>query len=296
MVLIPDLENKLIRAAEREAFAAAAAAQPRSRVRRRAGKVVNTAAICLVMGVTLVIGGGALILLGGHKAPGHHPATGASGIQATRRQFLDILAVLRRPQTQADRAFAATGWAQPPRASGTRAVLDRPLIRLATTTPSGAQVFVVPLKIAGNHRSREAVALWVQGIGWSDYSTPADIIDGGAWGPFQAVPAANEKRLSSWFFEIVPDGVSKVVFYNLSDLKRPLRFNARISAHVQNNVAQFKDTGGVRIVFAAWYSPTGRLIKRVGDWSLTRLNPPRTNQGTQGGPFSPVPLRSPTAK
>jgi hypothetical protein len=271
MTLIPDLEDKLIRAAERQALAAASASPAKKPARHRGGKVLNVVGISLVMAITLLIGGGALILLSGHKAAQvHNPTTGGHAVQTTRQQLISSLAVLQRPQTTAERAFSATGWPQPPRTSGMRAVLDRPLIRLVTSTPSGDKIFIVPLQIIGRHSSTEAVALWFQSIGWSDYFTVSEIQTGGAWGPFHTT--TQPETLHIGFFEIVPNGVSKVIFYNATGTKLPLRFNGSSTVRVTNNFAHFTDQGGARIVFASWYSPAGRLIKRVGPWSLTHLN------------------------
>jgi hypothetical protein len=269
MTLIPDLEEKLIRAAERQALASASPAPKPAR--RRVGKVLNAVVISFVIAITLLIGAGAVILLRGHTAaPSHNPSTGNGAGRSTRQELISSLAVLQRPQTTADRAFGATGWPQPPRTSGQRAVLDRPLIRLVTTTPSGDEAFIVPLKILDRHSSTEVVALWAQGIGWSDYSTVSEVNGGGAWGPLHTTTQP-DGTLRSRFFEIVPNGVSKVVFYNATGTKLPLRFDGSSTAYVTNNFAHFTDQGGARTVFASWYSPTGQLIKRVGDWSLTRL-------------------------
>jgi hypothetical protein len=270
MTLIPDLEEKLIRAAERNALSAPGTSTTTTRARRRVGRAFNAVVISLVLAITLLIGGGAVILLSGHKAAQvHTPATGNGAVQTARQQLISSLGVLQRPQTTAERAFRAAGWPPPARTSGMRAVLDRPLIRLVTTTPSGDRVFIVPLKIIGRHSSTEVVTLWFQGIGWSDYFTVSEVNSGGAWGPLRSQP---DGTLRSHFFEIVPSGVSRVVFYNVTGNKLPLRFDGSSTARVTNNVAHFTDQGGARIVIASWYSPTGRLIKRVGAWNLTHLS------------------------
>ena len=272
MTLIPDLEEKLIRAAERNALTAPGTSTAMKPARRRAGRVLSAVVVSLVMAITLLIGGGAVILLSGHKAGQvHHAATGNRAMQAARQQLISSLAVLRQPQTTAERAFRATGWPQPPRTSGMRAVLDRPLIRLVTTTPSGDEAFIVPLKIIGRRNSTEVVALWCGGIGWSDYSTVSEVKSGGAWGPFHTTTQP-DGALRSRFFEIVPNGVSRVVFYNVTGNKLPLRFDGSSTARVTNNVADFTDQGGARMVVASWYSPTGRLVRRIGAWNLTHLH------------------------
>ena len=241
----------------------------------------SVAVVALVVAVVLVTGADHARL----------SATGA-GASQSRAELVRLLGVLRRPQTAADRAFHHAGWPTPPRASGSRIEPDRTLIRLATVTPWGAKVFMVPLTSPTNRvlarELGETVALWVQGIGWNDYSTVPDIRNGSAWGPEATV--RGPRGLESRFFEIVPSGVAKVVFYLLRQFPRPgepPRFSGSVTADVHNNVAVFQVKAvspGASAVYAAWYTSSGRLIKRVGDWSAF---------ATLGGAFPLAPHTQP---
>jgi hypothetical protein len=227
--------------------------------------------------VVVLVFAGALLVVGGH---GRNAGVSA-GASPSRTELIRLLGVLRRPQTAADRAFHHAGWPTPPRAPGSRIEPDRALIRLATVTPWGAKVFIVPLTSPTNpvlaRELGETVALWVQGIGWNDYSRVSAVESGSAWGPEATVRRSNG-GVESRFFEIVPDGVAKVLFYQLRQFPRPGKapqFSGSVTANVHNNVAVFQVAGrGASPVYAAWYTASGRLIKRIGGWNSAAVARP----------------------
>jgi hypothetical protein len=239
---------------------------------------VSGIAATLAVVLTVALAVGALIVLRAHRMP-------APGNPVPARQplLLATLGVLRRVQTPADRSFRSSRPPQPPSAPGSEIKPDRPLIRLARTAPWGAKVFLVPLTRPTNptlaRALGETVAVWVQGIGWSDYATASAITDGQAWGPAQTLRAKDGAAISR-FFEVVPDGVAKVGIYTHVQL-RPFRYRGLVTAAVKDNIAAFQIRGtSARLVFAVWYAPDGHVIKRVGDWSIANLpyRAPRANR------------------
>lgn len=269
---------------------------PRLRAAARSG--VAAASVLLVALVFL----GALLVLGGG---GHQQSSLGAGAAPSRAVLIRLLGVLRRTQTPAGRAFEHTGWPTPPRAPGSQIEPDRALIRLATVTPWGANTFIVPLRPPASRTLAraigETVALWVQGIGWSDYSSAADIQDGQAWGP--SASAHTPRGLESRFFEIVPDGVASVTFYLLRQFPRPgepPRFSRAVTANVHDNVAVFElkvTSPGAYPVYAVWRSASGRRIRTVGNFGGTLQAPfplaPHTQSGAWAGTGGPCPLAAP---
>ncbi|MGO9750976.1 MAG: hypothetical protein ACLP8S_14975 [Solirubrobacteraceae bacterium] len=101
----------------------------------------------------------------GHRA--RRPATAAA--VPGRQQLIDVLAVLRRPQTKADLDPRLLSWLERTRpGEALRGTPDRPLIRLATVTPWGEKVLLVPMKppmpSAGGAAEREFPAGRLPGI------------------------------------------------------------------------------------------------------------------------------------
>jgi hypothetical protein len=212
------------------------------------------------------------VIAGGDRAVIHTQPAGA----APRERLIHLLGVLREPQTAAARSFTRPGWPEPSHAPGSQIRPDRTLIRLATVTPWGAKVFLVPFTPPTSADQRRALgepaALWVQGIGWSDYSTLDAITSGDAWGP-QATDRQPGHPPASRSFEIVPDGVAKVGLYTNVTL-RPFHAGGLILTPVRHNIAVFGASGtGGRLIFAVWYAADGHLIKRVGAWTLAARRP-----------------------
>lgn len=114
MTILPQLEHDLFQAAKRHLPAAdaqdgtrgqARRAEPPSTGRRadfgrRVASAARTVPMLLAVAVTVIVAVFALSLShGGHRFV---PATSAENVQATRHQLIQMLGVLRRPQTKAD--------------------------------------------------------------------------------------------------------------------------------------------------------------------------------------------------
>jgi hypothetical protein len=214
-----------------------------------------------------------LISLAGHRATDGSAAAG----EPASAELTSMLGVLRSPQTAAARAFDQPGW---PQIGSHKIILeggnlqpDRPLIRFATTTPWGAKVFVVPLKsptnpvIACAQEARpETVAIWVQGIGWSDYTQPPDVEGGSARTGIRVPGPGHYKSV-----ELVPDGVAEVralLARSFPRLGKPLNVTGTYTAVVHNNIASFEPRSG-GLTLESWYDAHGHLIKHIGgDWHL----------------------------
>lgn len=200
--------------------------------------------------------------------------------RASRAELIAMLGVLRGPQTPSARTFDETGWptvepyrAHPPQF---RIGPDRPLIRLATVTPWGAKVFVVPLTSPRFPRFArlvgESAALWVQGMGWSDLTPAQDLKAGPSAGPGTTIRLQDGREVQR-FLMIVRDGVAKITI----PLERgwpipgkPVKFDGSISASVHNNIAAFQTGGVPNLGFAIWYGADGRIVGRGPEWHLVR--------------------------
>ncbi len=151
MTVLPNLERDLIRAAER---ATASAQDSPARVVR--GRLAERAALIGAVVITVLIGAGTVIVLGAHQQK-----QGPSAAAAGRGELIDALAVLRRPQTTADRhSTLPSPYIVPAlRPPQLRAIIkrrnraerklagdpsvDRPLVR-QIVTPAGDEISVVP--------------------------------------------------------------------------------------------------------------------------------------------------------
>lgn len=282
MTLIPEVEAALIEAIDRDqakraakrvtADGARGAFWPG--LRRTAGRTRHVIAVGI--GVLLALAVVAVVLSAGHGSRGPiAPAVRPSSL-ASRQRLIAILGVLREPQTKAAAAFDQPGWPMPPNAPGSTIAPDRPLVRLATRTPWGASVFVVPLTPPSDKIERKAlgetVAVWVQGIGWADFNLVAGIESEGGWGPGQAVTKRDGTKLYRTF-ALVPDGVTKVGLYAHAELGTTTDHRPLVSATVHNNIAVFQTAGrGPGAVLGYWYGADGRIIKRLG-FNRPRLAP-----------------------
>jgi hypothetical protein len=243
------------------------AAGHRSPAGRKRGRMAALGAIPLVLASlgALVVVVVALTVLRPHSSSGTHPAS------AGLTQLQSVLGVLRQGQTSADRGFRSMVLPLPRNTAGSDINPLWSEVRLATVTPWGAKVFLVPLRPKNLLVARQHpldIATWVQGIGWSDYSFPSDITTGNDWGPGATARLANGRTVNR-FFEVVPDGVAKVIYYEarfVSPLSRPT-IVGHLTAIVHNNIAVFQQPKtGSPIVLAAWYAADGTLIKRIGNF------------------------------
>jgi len=240
------LERELVEAARRRA------ASHRSRPPFGLGRIVGGLAIAAVLAVTLVIAAGALVLLGGHRQ-----AASPTGAVSGRQQLVDVVAVLRRPQTSADLHSPAIarllstyhgrlepGWGAP----------DRPLIRRAIMTPWGQGVFLIPVKPAGG-RGQEGLA-WATGGFIDCCATAADVKRFGEVNNAGQVNGRTGRRGGAIdrFVAGVPDGVAKV---QLGQLVMPVHANVA-AAQANGNLV-----GATPVML--WFGPDGNVIRRIGD-------------------------------
>jgi hypothetical protein len=114
MTILPQLENDLLQAAKRHLPAGNAQDVMRhdtrrpgplstgrsAGFRRRAATTARAVPMLMAVAITVIIAAFALSL--SHHGRLSAPATPAGGVQATRRQLIQMFGVLRRPQTKAD--------------------------------------------------------------------------------------------------------------------------------------------------------------------------------------------------
>lgn len=226
------------------------------------GRWLARAAVLALVFIAVIVGGGALVLLGGgHNRPQTTvtaPVTAPAG-RSQHQTLLDVLGVLRRTQTPADRDLGPYL---------TKVVRDiaagkpvKSLVRVAAVLPDRETVVLVPMRprhgtvwpkgsAEGASAPKRGLRLAVIGAGGSACClTPASILAGresltGANGPL------------NYAVLVVPDGVAKVTV----SLKQP------VTATVHNNVAVFKTPEPIQTPSAhtiTWYGPNGAIVKRI---------------------------------
>lgn len=282
--------------------------------RRRSGALVAAAGAA----GAIVVAVGALILIGGHVRP--HSSAAAS----SRQQLIDILAVLRRPQTKQDLRLPAITGVQHP-GQGTP---DLPLARLATITSWGEKVFFIPLqpphtevgpgprtaagRAAAAARARLPKALRViphgetlavaTRDGFQSGGTPADIEAGRGpvlFAPYLRASGRQGRTGAGQIIMVIPDGVTRVEFVLP---RQPNPYGpvyphvAEVSVAVKGNVAAFqlhRDCCAPAPPPMIWYGPDGHVIKRIGDFAtLNRvIEPPKPGPQT---PLSRAAERNPS--
>lgn len=253
--------------------------------------------------VTVVIAVGALIFLGG---PHHRSVPAVVAVEPSAQPLTNILGVLRRPQTKVDRDPFLL---QRPlfRSSLLRGTLGTPelaLMRLATVTPWGAKVFLVPMKPptqaaiaklpprqrarAEQKRAREGrgdrLGLFTVGNdgGGSCCAIAETIEQAGAamWGGTSSL---------TQLVLVVPDNVAKVTVLIPRQEGRGARISKRslsLSAKVHANVVAIEIDRGVDdpLQYMIWYGPKGKIVKRFG--SSRNLNQviPSVDRGADTNP------------
>jgi hypothetical protein len=204
---------------------------------------------------------------GSRMVPGRSQASSGSGRQA----LLDMLGVLRRPQTAVDRkVFSQSGLASGDvRFFGS---VDAASARVATITAWGSRVLLVLTDLDRQERL----------IVWQDHG-------GGAGGTAAVIRAGREVETQGWGATyaggstgvradvVVPDGVARVSFVLAQSAgagtsgpsySRPLRLSVR----VHGNIAAFEARrscceGAVPMI---WYAADGRVIRQIGHVSPTQ--------------------------
>ena len=255
---------------------------------RSIGRLIVGLAVALL---SLALFVGALVSL--HGAPRPRLTTRPAG-QTTIRQLVDMLAVLRRPQTNADRALLGRFQRGPLLLAVQVGAPERSLTRLATVTPWGQKVFIAPMKplsaaemtalkrrypsLAGAMKQRRApkVTLGLFGIRETTFGSLADIEAGkestydGAGSILDLDGPSPPLRV----LQVIPDGVAKVAFA----LPRQAYPGAiayptqeTITVPVHDNIAAFQtdryiDQDHWNRVGMTWYAPSGAIVKRTGDF------------------------------
>lgn len=273
---ITTLERELVDAARRRT-----AGRPGVR-RGKFGGLGPAAAVAL----TLLIGAGALILLGAHKRA---PSTTTPSTTAVpgREQLIDIISVLRRPQTKADREAPILSRAL---MGGilARGTPDVPLVRYATTTPWGEKLYFVPMKpptakplaqlhlpagVISRLRTRGETLGVFSARGGGGGGTAADIEAGYGWQTEGAGRSFAGGSTETRIILVVPDGVAKVAFV-LPRQSSPGQPGAPIYRHaltvtvpVHDNVAAVQVDrqccqGRAPMI---WYAADGHVVRRVGN-------------------------------
>jgi hypothetical protein len=242
------LERELVEAARRQAD------NRRTKRPYGLGRIVEGFAIAAVLAVTLVIGAGALILLGRQ-----HRANSPTRAVSDRQQLVDIIGALRRPQTFADLhsptiARLLSGYQTRREPWDARGAPELPLIRRAAVTPWGEAVFLVPLKPTSGRRQEGL--LWTTRSFTDCCSTAADVKTFGEVnneGQVKRRIGGREEALDR-FVAVVPDGVAKVQL-------------GRLMMTVHDNVAAAQANGNLvgptPVMF--WFGPDGNAIRRIGD-------------------------------
>ncbi|MFZ0971749.1 MAG: hypothetical protein WAN22_05955 [Solirubrobacteraceae bacterium] len=243
----------------------------------RAGALSTLTAVA----VTLVILVGGLILLGG----AHHPPTPT--VAPSAQPLTNILAVLRRPQTNVDHDPALLQ--RPPfrlsRLQGKLGTPEPALIRLATITPWGAKVFLVPMKpptkaaLAKLPPLQRAFAEQQQARdGRSDRLGVFTVGNGGGGtccADAHAIQQAGAAMwggtsLITWLVLVVPDGVAKVTVLlprQEGPGARVFKRSLSLTARVHNNVVAIEIDRVVDdpLHYMIWYGQTGNFVKKFGN-------------------------------
>jgi hypothetical protein len=236
------------------------------RLVRGSGAVMTAVSVAVAIVIAVVA-----LTAFGHRQP---PPAAAATVPG-RQRLIDMLAVLRRPQTKTDLNPQLLSQLKRTGASlaGMPGTPDIPLIRLARITPWGEKVFLVPLKpltaSAASARARR-----FEGLSGGRHSTiSAHRIDqetlhgsGGAEGV--SLPGTGYTRL----FYVVPDRVAKVVFVlshqesrvgpGTSVYKQALTVTSR--AHGNVVVIQVNRPCCTGPIASNWYGTNGQVLKRIG--------------------------------
>lgn len=224
--------------------------------------------LLLVLGLIVAVGVAAAIANAGHNETSKQlvvacqvDSTAISNRVSQARGLLSILGVLRRSQTRADRNPRLLAIVK--RQSG--GLFQRfgtpviSLIRLATVTPSGGKLFLVPIERPGHAATLEHFTLFgVEGGGGC--CAPVSFIERYGVGSFGG---SGKPHTAHTAVLIVPDGVSKVtIFPPMPGGRRSLG----VTAAVYGNVASFAFRGALEDPFKymIWYGPSGSIIRRIG--------------------------------
>jgi hypothetical protein len=311
-----ELVNGAARRRPERTFSRRAAVGALARARGGAGALIATVGAA----TAIVVAVGTLILVGGHARP-RSTVAGSS-----RQQLIDILGVLRRPQTKSDldpQLFAMLKRIDQgaPGQLDLEGAPDLPLIRLATITPWGEKVFLVPIKplTASQLRAalrqfphafrrrlpsfllqrahQETLGVYTINRGGPQYGgggglTAATIEAGhGSDGTQGAYPSTGGGGYTRMII-VVPDGVARVTLVLPRQGSRigpgtPLyKHPLRVTTDVHGNVAAFQInrqccTGRIA---TTWYGTGGQVLKQLGNAAATN----RIVHTPKPGPETPL--------
>lgn len=267
-----ELESELRAAVPRQAGVRSSARAPghvrpgrRGRVRVRLGTVGLVTAVA----VPVVVVALAVILLGHRHGPRTSPGAPRAGAQVTTlAQLRANFALLRRPQTAADRSWRPDYGSPAPREL-------RGLERLARRLPGGRRVFVTVDASAGGY----ALRLWIVLADGDATGSSFTAADGYTVLPIP-VPAPGQGG-TSWT-SLVPDGVSGVLWtfkcrqgpcsgVAATDADTGVRDNVAV-AQVRTPAGCGGGAGCRRPTRAVWFNSVSRIVGTFSD--TTRLTAP----------------------
>jgi hypothetical protein len=243
MTLLPEYRAQLYTAAQR-------------RARRRTATFTRLWPVTVSTAVVAAVAVAAVVMLSHHR-PSSTPVLTSPA--AAAGPLTDMLGVLRRPQTQADRETWVPGFFATFASPGCRRAntplqctvrIDRRLIRQVVVPGSGYEVGLLPYTSKGQIAGM-AVTLRGPGI---DYLAAGPWYDSTTIPPGLSALRARGLMLPSYVSEgvnrgaiVVPDGVARVTFgpVRLTDrsVTRRLPPTAGASAVVHDNVALFQLNG-----------------------------------------------------
>ncbi|MGH2895546.1 MAG: hypothetical protein ACRDPM_20085, partial [Solirubrobacteraceae bacterium] len=311
MSYLPELRSSLVAAAER--IAEPPGMNPRRRwlaTGLRRWPVTGLRAIPVALGVAVAVAIAVLALTQVRHAPTHARPMPTTKQPPGRQALINILGVLRRPQTAADRnsRVLTRNLQGPAHGVGALAVTpDYPLIRRATTTPWGSPVFLVPVKplpvkaihappgsteYAPLQRRTSEGLMEVDRSGSGGDATASTIEAGHFLGTTGAGRSFAGGSTATRLILVVPDGVARVAFVfprqaDRNDAGAPVyRRSLTVTATVQGNVAAVqvpRECCGSNLPMI-WYAPDGHVVKRLGNFrEVNRVLPtpkpgPETSQ------------------
>ena len=309
---ITALERELVHAARRLGAGEDTLSLPGARraASGRRARSHGTVAILVSTAAAVAVVIGAVVALGGHVRPaGPVPTPSPAATTANPRQLVDILGVLRRPQTAADDPAALVS-----RYSRSLAFVGTPdvaLMRYATTTPWGERLYVVPLnpptarelarfaqrdpgaassRLLQYVRGRPETLMVFSANGAGGAGDAASIEQGQGIGTEGAGRSFAGGSTATRITLVVPDGVAKVRFV-FPRQPSPGQPGAPIYAHSLSVLAPVHDNIVAvqvdREVMAArfpmiWYGPGGQVVKQIGDVAAanTVVPPPKPGPET----------------
>jgi hypothetical protein len=261
-------------------------------------------AIKSAVGVLAAMAALAIVVVAALALLGRHEQSHLGAADAREQPLLRILGVLRRAQIKADlppalmRVLKLSAKGTLARAQG---IPDLAGVRLATVTPEGERVFLIPvqppaaaaiskltpglraaLRLDLERGMRQGgtlrIALMKNGqvAGVFGGGLTAKTIKHGPAGFLGGAPGLGANM--SQLVQVVPDGVSKVTVVVPVFHQRGPTTITRITRQVHNNVVavQLPEAPDQQGQTTIWYSPDGKVLRRFGK----TYHPPTTHSAT----------------